>query len=47
MEQMTKAMNTILSTPATGDNSQTIIIVGAVVCVALIAVIVLMGKRRK
>lgn len=47
MEQLTQAAQTILATPATGDNSQTILIVGAAVCIALVVVVVLMGKRRK
>ena len=47
MEQLTQAAQTILSTPVTGDNSQTILIIGAAVCVVLVVVVVLMGKRRK
>lgn len=47
MEQITQAAQTILSTPATGDNSQTMLIIGAAVCVVLVVMVVLMGKRRK
>lgn len=47
MEQITQAAQTILSTPETGDNSQTMLIIGAAVCVVLVVVVVLMGKRRK
>lgn len=47
MEQLAKTAEAILATPATGDNSQTILIIGAAVCVVLVIVVILMGKRRK
>lgn len=47
MEQLAYTAMTVLSTPATGDNSTTIAIIGAAVCAVLVVVVVLMGKHRK
>ena len=46
MDRIAQAAEVVLASPATGDNSQ-ILIIGAAVCVAVIVIVILMGKRRK
>ena len=47
MEQMETMMYTILSSPATGDNTKALVVIAVAAAIALIAVLTLMGKRRK
>ena len=37
----------IMSSPATGDQIMTVIGIGGAICVVLLVVVLLMGKRRK
>ncbi len=47
MEQMETMMYTILSSPATGDNTKALVVIAVAAAIALLAVLSLMGKRRK
>lgn len=37
----------IMSSPATGDQIMTVVGIGGAICVALVIVVLLMGRRRK
>lgn len=41
------AAETVFVSPPTGDNSYLILMIGAAICVVLIAIVIAMGKRRK